>query len=198
MAVLYSNAVPSERLTVVALTATPTPTWRTLRVHAPVLSVIPAPDGRGAVVLHPIDSTTTTTTTTTTATADAGGSAPATAGAFSLLPLDGTHPALIQMTDAPIQAVAFSTTGDRALVTVRDDHQQIYGVYLGRFPTLEVGRYALASPPIAAGVTAVAGRGYVAQQHPEGRITFITLDSGDARTLTGYELGARVVDWSRP
>jgi len=56
----------------------------------------------------------------------------------------------------------------------------------------------LASPPIAAGVAAAARRGYVAQQHPEGRITFVTLDSGEARTLTGYELGARVVDWSQP
>jgi hypothetical protein len=41
-----------------------------------------------------------------------------------------------------------------------------------------------------------ADRGYVAQQYPDGRITFLTLDSGEARTLTGYELGARVVQWS--
>jgi hypothetical protein len=206
-AVLYSNAVPSQRVTVVALTATPN--WRTLRLHAPVLSVIPSPDGRQAVVLHPAD-----------ATGDSGalGGGPGDAGAgdggipdagsaasstpvaasFSLLPLDGTHPALIQMSDAPIQAVAFSAASDRVLITVRDDQQQVYGVYLGLFPTLEVRRYPLASPPIAAGVAEAAGRGYVAQQHPEGRITFITLTSGEARTLTGYELGARVVDWSQP
>ena len=120
------------------------------------------------------------------------------AGAFSLLPLDGTHPALIQATDAPIQAVAVSPAGDRTLLTVRDDRQAIFGAYLGQFPTLAVQRYPLASPPIAAGVAATAGRGYVAQQHPDGRITLIALDSGDARTLTGYELGARVVDWSQP
>ena len=120
------------------------------------------------------------------------------AGAFSLLPLDGTHPALIQATDAPIQAVAVSPAGDRTLITVRDDRQAIFGAYLGQFPTLAVQRYPLASPPIAAGVAAAAGRGYVAQQHPDGRITLIALDSGDARTLTGYELGARVVDWSQP
>ena len=68
----------------------------------------------------------------------------------------------------------------------------------GRFPTLAVQRYPLASPPTAAGIVAAAGRGYVAQQQAEGRITFLTLDSGDARTLTGYELGARVVNWSTP
>ena len=192
LAVLYSNAIAAERVTVVDLAAaaapSATPAWRTLRVHAAVLSVLASPDGRGAVVLHPGDMTSP---------APSAG-ATIVAGAFSLLPLDGTHPALIQSTDAPIQSVSFSAAGDRALITVRDDGHQIYGVYLGMFPALEVRRYPLASPPIAAGVAAAAGRGYVAQQHPEGRITFITLDSGEARTLTGYELGARVVDWSRP
>jgi hypothetical protein len=38
----------------------------------------------------------------------------------------------------------------------------------------------------------------VAQKHPEGRITFVTLESGEARTLTGFELGSRVVDWTQP
>ncbi len=222
-AILYSNAVSSERVTVLALGATPTPTWRTLRLHAPVLSVVPTPDGRSAVVLHPNDSASPPANNPGGGSADGGapdgGAAdgarsgtdaaaavdasvgpngtPA-AGAFSLLPLDGTHPALIQATDAPIQAVGLSPAGDRVLVTVRDDGHAIFGVYLGLFPTLEVRRYPLASPPIATGVAAAAGRGYVAQQHPDGRITLIALDSGDARTLTGYELGARVVDWSRP
>jgi hypothetical protein len=127
----------------------------------------------------------------------AAGTAPA-VGAFSLLSLDGTQPAFIQATDAPLRALAFSPAGDRALLTVRDDRAAVFAVYLALFPTLEVRRYPLASPPIAAGVAAAARRGYVAQQHPEGRITFFTLDSGEARTLTGYELGARVVDWSRP
>ena len=207
-AILYSNAVVSERITVVSLAASP-PTWRTLRVHAPVLSVIATADGKGAVVLHPADNSVIAGNTDAGAVdggadarGDAGTASESTgtpvAGAFSLLPLDGTHPALIQATDAPIQAVAVSPAGDRVLLTVRDDRQAIFGAYLGQFPTLAVQRYPLASPPIAAGVAATAGRGYVAQQHPDGRITLIALDSGDARTLTGYELGARVVDWSQP
>ncbi|HET6150353.1 MAG TPA: hypothetical protein VFH68_22630 [Polyangia bacterium] len=208
-AVLYSNAVAAQRLTVLSLGATPT--WRTLRVHAPVLAVVPSPDGRGAVVLHPADAS-----GAGGAAGDAGlapdggrdggaapgdGAAPGATpevGAFSLLSLDGTQPAFIQATDAPLRALAFSPAGDRVLLTVRDDRAAVFAVYLALFPTLEVRRYPLASPPIAAGVAAAARRGYVAQQHPEGRITFFTLDSGEARTLTGYELGARVVDWSRP
>ena len=64
-------------------------------------------------------------------------------------------------------------------------------MYMGLFPTLEVQHFPLASPPLTAGVVAAAETGYVAQKHPEGRITFVTLADGEARTLTGFELGSR-------
>jgi hypothetical protein len=101
------------------------------------------------------------------------------------------------VTDAPVRSVAIARS-DRVLLTVRADQApQVSGAYLGLLPALDVKRCPLASPPIAAGVVGGANRAYVAQQHPEGRITFLTLDSGEARTLTGYELGARVVEWSK-
>ena len=92
-----------------------------------------------------------------------------------------------------------SPAGDRALITVRDDVKQIYARLPGPVP--DAGGAALpAGQPAHRGRRRGrgAGAGYVAQKHPEGRITFVTLDSGDARTLTGFELGARVVDWSQP
>jgi hypothetical protein len=46
-------------------------------------------------------------------------------------------------------------------------------------------------------VLAAANEGYVAQKNAEGRITFVALDSGQARTLTGFEIGASVVDWAQ-
>src|SRR6185437_1676685 len=38
---------------------------------------------------------------------------------------------------------------------------------------------------------------YGAQKNAEGRITFVALDSGQARTLTGFEIGAGIVDWAQ-
>ena len=61
-----------------------------------------------------------------------------------------------------------------------------------------VDRYDLASPPIAVGVVAGARRAFIAQEHPEGRLTFVDLETGIARTLTGFELASRVVDGSKP
>jgi hypothetical protein len=202
-AVLFSNATPAERLTVLTLGATPA--FHVVKLHASVLSALPTPDGMFALVLHP-----TVAPVLEPPTADGGADAGADAGrvtppappppspatAFSLVPLDGTQPARIEMTNAPVQAVAMSPKSDRVLLSVRDDAKQIYGAYLGLLPTLEVRSYPLASPPVATGVVGGANRGYVAQQYADGRITFLTLDSGDARTLTGYELGARVVEWS--
>jgi hypothetical protein len=204
--VLYSNATALERLTV--LTLGNTPSTRVVRLHAPVLSAFVSAGARAAVVLHampPAPSDAVVGPDGGTA-LDAGGNArdagappePMPANAFSLVPLDADLPAKISPTTAQPLSVALSPAADRALITVRDDVKKVYGVYMGLFPTLEIQHFPLASPPLSVGVVAAAGRGYVAQKHPEGRITFVTLDSGAARTLTGFELGARVVDWSQP
>lgn len=199
-ALLYTNASSVDRMTVLTLGATPS--YRVVKLHAPVLSVFATPDATNAVVLHGDSAPATPDGGVVprdggASGRDAGVPSQTPANAFSLVPLTGNLPAKIQMTDVPPQSVAISSAGDRVLVTERDDVTQTYGVYLGQFPSLEVKAFKLASPPIAVGVLAGANEGFVAQKHPEGRITFVTLDSGQARTLTGFEIGAGVVDWSQ-
>ena len=57
---------------------------------------------------------------------------------------------------------------------------------------------AVAIPLAWDGIVAGAGRGYVAQKHPDGRITFVDFKTGSVRTLTGFELASQVVDGSKP
>ena len=199
-ALLYTNASSVDRMTVLTLGATPS--YRIVKLHAPVLSVFATPDATNAVVLHGDSAPATPDGGVASADGgasrgDAGVPSQTPAKAFSLVPLTGNLPAKIQLTDVAPQSVAISPAGDRVLVTERDDVNHIYGVYLGQFPSLEVKAFKLASPPIAVGILAGANEGFVAQKHPEGRITFVTLDSGQARTLTGFEIGAGVVDWSQ-
>jgi hypothetical protein len=204
-AILYSNAAASERLTVVDLT---TGTYRIVHVHAPVLSAIPTPDGQYAVVLHRLAAATPDAGPPAVdggardaGSADAGAVAPAAlvaANAFSVIPLDGSRAGRIQETSAPPVAVALSPASDHALVTVRDDRGSVFGAYLVGIPGLDVTTLKLASPPIATGVVATTNRGYVAQSHPEGRITFIPFSGASPQTLTGFDLGARVVDGVSP
>jgi len=200
-AILYSNAAETETLVVVDLT---TGTYRLVRVHALVLSVSPTPDGQYAVVLHrqaPASSGSGGTGGSTIAdggTTDAGVVAPVIANAFSVIPLDGSRAGRIQETTAPPTAVAWAPGSDHALITVSDQKMRLYGAYLVGVPALDVTSIALASPPIATGVVVAANRGYVAQSYSEGRITFIPFDQGPPQTLTGFDLGARVVDGVSP
>jgi hypothetical protein len=195
---LYTNAVAAERLTVLTLGATPT--YRVVKLHAPVLAVFATADASNAIVFHSESAAPTATATTDggpAATPDAGLPSQTATNAFSLVPLAADLPALIEETDVAPQAVAITPAGDRVLITERDDTKKVYGVYVGQFPSMEIQKIVLASPPIAVGVLADANEGYVAQKNAEGRITFVALDSGQARTLTGFEIGASVVDWAQ-
>jgi hypothetical protein len=123
------------------------------------------------------------------------------------VPVTQNLPALIQGVPAPPTAVAIAPTSDYALISIRDDSISQYGLYLGLMPSLEVIPYTLASAPTAVGIAAGAGRGYAAQDYAEGRITFVDLEGASgcdastcnsARTITGFELGARVVNGGTP
>ncbi len=181
-ALLYTNALAIERFSILDLGQSPG--VRTVRLYSPVLGIFATPDAQHAIVLHD-----------KVAPSDEGGQA-GSPGAFSVVPIGKTLPAKIVATEAAPMAVA--TTNDRAIVAERDDNAKVFGAYLARMPQLMVERYPLASPPIAVGAVPNAKRVFVAQQHPEGRLTFIDIESGVARTLTGFELSSRVVDGSKP
>jgi hypothetical protein len=186
-ALLFTTVAAIDRLTV--LTLQTAPTYRTIVLHAPVLAVFPTADAQNAIVLHSITPTPGT----------------GVEGAFSIVPIGADLPAKIVGVPAPPTAVALSPTSDHALISIRDDTTNTYGLYIGLMPSLEVVNYTLASPPIAVGIAAGASRGYVAQDYTEGRITFVDLGTEDcdaqspceqARTITGFDLGARIVTGS--
>jgi len=181
-ALLFTNATDSDRLAILDLADAGLASPRVVSLKAPVQAVFPTPEGSYAVAL--LDT-------------EAGSER---AGAFSVVPIADALPPKIQGTDAPPYRVSLARTesGLRGLVTTRDDAHGIYAAYLVRMPSLQVDRIDLSSPPIAVGVLTELGVGYVAQQHPEGRITFINLETGAPETLTGFELADRVVDGDSP
>ncbi len=179
--VLFTTVAPVQSLSVLALGTTPT--VRIVPLHGAVQAVFPSSDGQYAIVLHQLG-------------AVAGSTAK---GAFSVVPIGQQLPAVIESLPAPPTAVAMSN--DRAIVSIRDDSSATYGLYMALMPSLDVHQYTLASPPIAVGIAAGAGRGYAAQDYSEGRITFVDLeeqgtqDAGgfSAITITGFELNAGIV-----
>jgi hypothetical protein len=180
LAFLYTNALPVETITVLD-TGIPAPIPRLIKLHAAVSSVFPTPDASHALVLH---------------------SAPPGESKYdasiSLVPVAAQLPSKIRgLESAPI-SVAMAPDNQRALLALGSTADSPYQMVVARFPSLEIDVFTLGSAPIAAGIVAGAGSGFVAQQHPEGRITFIDFDTGQVRTLTGFELATQVVNGSTP
>lgn len=179
---LYTNAVPSPVITVFDW-AQVAPEPRPILLRAPVAAVFPTRDGAHTLVLHDAFEV------------EGGTRYP---GAISLVPVEAELPPKIVGLDAPVIAVAMAPSGDRTLVAVGDRALARYGFVVASFPSLKVDAFDLGSMPIAAGVVAGAGRGFVAQEHPDGRITFVDFSSSEVRTLTGFELASQVVDGGVP
>jgi hypothetical protein len=177
-ALLYTNAVASSHITV--LQTAPGPSYKTYRmidVHGDVQDVFPSPDGAYAIASLVPKGTTGKP-------------------GFAVLPVDATLPSHTQTTEAPVFAVAQSSTPQpRAIITVSDGSTH-FAAYVVRMPELVVDRVVLPSAPLsgATGLVPDAGMAYIAESHPEGRITFINLETGVPRTITGFELSAKVVD----
>lgn len=115
-------------------------------------------------------------------------------GAFSVLSLESVRAPKLVAADAPAEAVALSAEHpERAVVTVSDPESGTFGAFLVRTPNLQVDFSSLPSRPLATGSVPTAAKAFVAQQHPEGRITFIELSDGQSREITGFELSSEVV-----
>lgn len=178
LALLYTNAVASTHLTV--LQTAPGDAFgshREVDVHGIVHDVFPSPDGAYAIA----------SLTPKIATDKPG---------FAVVPVAGTLPTHTQTTEAPVFAVAQSASpAARAIVTVSDGSAN-FAAYIVRMPELVVDRVKLPSKPLAGatGLVPEAGVAYIAESHPDGRITFIDLQTGVPRTITGFEISSKVVD----
>lgn len=181
-ALLYTNAIPSSHLNLLGLAPKDGLKHRAVDLKLPIFSAMASPDGAHAIVLLK---------------PPAGSKQP---GAFAVVPVAKSLPPKIQGTLAstvpldPTKAAALvTTTNDRALVTVSDGATVNYS-YMIRMPELTVDQFALDSVPLpqASGIVPDANQAFVAQKHPDGRITFIDLDTKELHTLTGFELSAQV------
>ncbi len=175
LALLYSNATTDNYLGIL----TGGGDWseydaRAVDLKAPVLAVFASPDAQHGIAFQ----------------ATAKGSSKG--GAFSIVSAQTDRAPKIVGTDAAPNALAFAPDGQSAIITTRDLTKQRYGTYLVHLASLEQTFIPLSSPPLAAGMVPSVNRAFVAQAHPEGRITFVNLDDGSQHTLTGFELGAKV------
>jgi hypothetical protein len=178
-AVLYTNAIENERISVVDFGAANFLSVRSLSTKAPVYSVVTTPDGEHATIVAG---------ETTPLLGEVG----IPANAFSVVALRTERFPRVAGTGAPVLNVALGN--EYGIVTSSDADEGVFEAHLIEMPSLSVGERIIATQPIAAGVLGDFALAYVAQSHPEGRVTFFDFDADLARTLTGFELSAEVVD----
>jgi len=177
LALLYQNGADNSHLSVLDLRDGMQRALHTVDLKGPVSAAFAAPGAASAIVFQkPITGSTK-------------------AGLFSGVPTLQQRSAKIVGTDAVPSALSFDKEGQYALVTVGNETSAVHGVYRVVLDTMQADFLALASPPATAatGIVDNAHRGFVAQTHPEGRITFIDLETAHAHTITGFELAARIL-----
>jgi hypothetical protein len=177
VALLYQNGADNSHLTVLDLRDGKGRALRTVDLKGPISAVFAAPGAASAIAFQkPI-------------------SGSKRLGLWSGVPTLASRSAKIVGTDAVPTALAFDDVGDYALVTIGGEKSQTHGVYRVVLSTMQEDFVELASPPATAatGIVVEAGRGFVAQTHPEGRITFVDLKTAQAHTITGFELAARIL-----
>jgi hypothetical protein len=113
-------------------------------------------------------------------------------GAFALVIAEADLPLRIEGTSTVPRFI--SLTQDRCLVTTWGSETSPAATYLGKFPDLSVDRIELPSEPLASGMVPEARQGFVAQAHPEGRVTFVDWETALPKTVTGFELSSKVVE----
>lgn len=185
-ALLYTTALPLERVTLMDLAA-PAPALQVIRLRKAVRAVAFSPDSRSALLVHshspgsPDDATVDLETRIDRS--------------FGYTLLDvGTRFAKLQLTPTEVGPFAIVTDGSHAFVLLRDDARQVAQAHRVSLRSFAVDTLTLGSPPSSVGVVSGTQRAFIGQEHPEGRITFVDWTSGALQSVTGFELNSRIVD----
>ncbi|MBI2895042.1 MAG: hypothetical protein HYY06_15915 [Deltaproteobacteria bacterium] len=181
--VLFTTAVPQESLVVLDLDSED---YYPVRLRKTVRTVGIAPGGLTAIVIHdklPGDPRTA---------ADLDERIDREYG-YSLVDLDSLFVRL-QTTPTNPEPFFLWEDGSHAFLALRDDFAGVRAVEAVDLGAFQVNTVHLPSPPFALGGVADTNQAFVAQEHKSGRITFIDIDSLATQTVTGFELGAEVME----
>lgn len=104
--------------------------------------------------------------------------------------------AKLQITPVEPASMAFAPAAPRAYVILDggDEEGAVAETQTIELDTGVVRPLQLGSPPDALGVLPDAQVVFVSQRHALGRISFIDIDTGLVRTITGFDLNGRIVD----
>ena len=182
-ALLYTNALNEKA---VALLDLQTADLRFAPLRKGIRWVALAPDGRSALVLHnKVPGDPLPTDDFQTVLDKSYG--------FSLVDLDSLFVKL-QITEADPGAFAFTPDGAMGYLLVADPALNLRDVTILDLTNFIVSAMPVGSHPEEVGAVAGTGRVYISQDHHLGRVSFIDVDTGQLRTVTGFQLNSQVIE----
>lgn len=183
---LYTNAEARAEITTVDLSGPPYER-QVFPLEKAVRTVAFAPDGDSAIVIHrkaPGDPESAQ---------DRDEMLERSYG-YSILSAD-TGFSRLELTPQDPEALAFTRERPAAYLILRGDGEEalplVHDIDLDSFV---VGSRDLASPPMEIGLLRGPDAPFVAQRHPLGRVSFLEPESGEVRTVTGFDLDGRIVE----
>lgn len=174
---LYSSL---DALPVMGVLAFDSGTLKTYPLRNQIRSVAMAQDGQTAVVIHRPQNLNVPQDTPQLRFRAAEG--------LTLFHLNSGYQRPITLPGQPIDLIMTQDTDDRSIVYVMLHSQD--GVLRLDMQSARTDFLQLPRQPLQLGV--VAGKIFVAQDAPQGRITFVDVSSGERRTVSGYELNAGI------
>ena len=184
-ALLYTTATAAERITIVDFANGNA--LRTVALRKTVEAVAVAPDGETALIVHK----------KADGDPNQGGLDPDTAidrsFGYSVLRLDSGQVKL-QVTATTPGSFTLVPDSTFLFIVFRDDAADVRELHQVDMKSFLVKPFPLGSPPVSVGTVQSVTRVFVSQDHADGRITFIDWQTGEARTVTGFELNSRIRD----
>jgi hypothetical protein len=106
----------------------------------------------------------------------------------------------LQITDVTPSQVAFVPDGSYAFMLFNADSvphradldfvREVHRIESARFLVSPIIK--LDSPPVSVGPVPGQSRMFVAQDHPDGRLTLVDWNTAEIETITGFELNSRI------
>ena len=183
-ALLYTNAVLDEHITLVKLDDLSHTTWP-LKKSVRAVGISPTSDT--AVILDAKAPGDPETADTVDEYIDES-------YGYTLLDLASGFGKL-QLTPVDPGPFTYAPDGSKAYVGLDggDDPTSARALQIVATKTGVVQTVALGSPPSAVGILPVAAQAFAAQRHPLGRVSFVAIDNDQMRTVTGFDLNSHVV-----
>ncbi len=112
---------------------------------------------------------------------------------FTMLDLDSLF-AKLQITEADPGGFTFLPDSSAAYLIVADPASGLRRIATADLDSFIVTDVTMGSNPLEVGNVPGTGRVYVSQEHELGRISFIHVETGEVRTVTGFQLNSGITE----